>query len=336
MKRPTVADIARRAGVSKVAVSYALNGRPGVSESTRSRILAIAEEIGWRPNSAARALRGARAGAVGLVLSRPARVLGVEPFFMELISGIESTLSEHSCALTLQVVGDHQREIEIYRRWWGESRIDGAFLVDLHRADPRVAAVEALEMPAVVIGNPVAAGSLPAVWSDDEAAIRETVAYLTALGHRNLARIAGLPDLVHTTLRDDAFTRACRGLPHHSIAHTDYTGEEGARATRHLLSDANRPTAVIYDNDIMAVAGLSAAQEMGLDVPRDLSIVAWDDSPIAQVTRPALTALSRDIAAYGAHAAETLLARISGQHAQPFEDQTARLTPRGSTAVRTT
>ncbi len=88
MKRPTIADIARRAGVSKGAVSYALNGQPGVSEATRQRILAIAEEIGWNPNSAARALSGATANAVGLALCRPARILGIEPFYMELISGV--------------------------------------------------------------------------------------------------------------------------------------------------------------------------------------------------------------------------------------------------------
>jgi DNA-binding LacI/PurR family transcriptional regulator len=103
-KRPTIADIAQRAGVSKVAVSYALNGQSGVSEATRRRIIAIAEEIGLSPNSAARALTGAAAQAVGLVLSRPARTLGLEPFFMELISGVEAVLSARSYALTLQVV----------------------------------------------------------------------------------------------------------------------------------------------------------------------------------------------------------------------------------------
>ena len=105
MKRPTIADVARRAGVSKGAVSYALNGQPGVSDATRQRILAIAREMGFNPNSAARVLSVARANAVGLTLCRPARILGIEPFFMELISGVEGELSARSYALTLQVVG---------------------------------------------------------------------------------------------------------------------------------------------------------------------------------------------------------------------------------------
>ncbi|GAA1638258.1 LacI family DNA-binding transcriptional regulator [Nonomuraea maheshkhaliensis] len=335
MKRPTIADIASRAGVSKVAVSYALNGQPGVSEATRARIVAIADEIGWRPNSAARALNGARANCVGLALCRPARVLGVEPFFMELISGIEGVLADRSYALLLQVVTSHQQESEVYRHWWGESRIDGVFLVDLHYSDSRVSELERLGMPVVVIGHPSESGSLSAVWSDDGEAVRETVGYLVALGHRRIARVAGLPELVHTTVRDQAFERACQSAGEHAvehvIVHSDYTGEEGARATRRLLSSPDRPTAIVYDNDIMAVAGLSVAQEMRVDVPRDLSIVAWDDSQLAQVVRPPLTALTRDIPAYGAHAAQRLLALIAGESVPPFEDRAAILTPRGST-----
>ena len=111
MKRPTIADIARRAGVSKGAVSYALNGQPGVSEATRQRIVAIAQEIGFNPNSAARALSGASARAVGLTLCRPARILGIEPWFMGLISGFEAELSARSYALTLQVVGTPELEV---------------------------------------------------------------------------------------------------------------------------------------------------------------------------------------------------------------------------------
>ncbi|GAA4051364.1 LacI family DNA-binding transcriptional regulator [Nonomuraea soli] len=333
MKRPTIADIAQRAGVSKVAVSYALNGRPGVSASTRSAIIAIAEEIGWRPNNAARALNSAQARCFGLALCRPARTLGMEPFFMELISGIEGELAARGYSLMLQVVGDHGAEIEVYRRWWGEGRIDGVFVVDLRFNDQRVLALEEMRMPAVVIGHPSESRSLASIWSDDGEATRETVDYLIALGHRRIARVAGLPKLVHTAHRDAAFREACGTLVEHTIVHTDYSGEEGAHATRRLLSSGSSPTAIIYDNDIMAVAGLSVAQEMSVAVPRELSIVAWDDSPLSQVVHPPLTALSRDIPAYGAHAAQRLLALTAGEHVPAFEDQTARLTPRGSTAA---
>jgi DNA-binding LacI/PurR family transcriptional regulator len=334
VKRPTIADIARRAGVSKGAVSYALNGQPGVSDATRRRILAIAEEIGWNPNSAARALSGAAANAVGLALRRPAAILGLEPFYMELISGVEAELSTRSYALMLQVVADFDAEVRVYQRWWGERRVDGVLVCDLRVDDPRVTVLERLRLPAVVVGGPEGVGSLANVWNDDAAALVHSVEYLVTLGHRRIGRIGGLPDLRHTRTRTEAFTSVCRrlGLDQAVIESTDYSGEQGAQATRRLLSSHPPPTALIYDNDIMAIAGLGVAQEMGISVPTDLSIIAFDDSPLCRLVHPPLTALTRDIPAYGAQAARELLAVIAGEPPGSRQVATARLTPRGSTA----
>ncbi|MFD4375729.1 LacI family DNA-binding transcriptional regulator [Streptomyces sp. NPDC058486] len=329
-----MADIARRAGVSKVAVSYALNGQPGVSEATRAAIKSIAEELGWRPNSAARALTGGRAQAVGLVVRRPARTLGVEPFFMEFISGVEAVLAERSYALMLQMVADQDREIEVCRRWWGERRVDGVFLMDLHSEDERVAAVRDIDLPAVAIGPPDVAGGLPAVWSDDGGSVHEIIRYLATLGHRRIARVAGPAALAHTAVRDVALAEACQeaGIPEATVVHTDYTGEEGARAARALLIAPRRPTAIMFDNDIMAVAAMSVAQELGLSIPADLSVVAWDESPLTQVVRPMLSAVTRDIPAYGARSATALLALIDGEEVADIREGYAHFVPRGSTS----
>jgi DNA-binding LacI/PurR family transcriptional regulator len=334
VKRPTIADIAQRAGVSKGAVSYALNGQPGVSAATRERIVAIAREIGFNPNNAARALSGATARAVGLTLCRPARILSIEPFFMGLISGFEAELAARGFALTLQVVANPENEVAVYRRWWGERRVDGVFVTDLRDDDVRIPVLQELQLPAVVIGGPGDTGTVTQIWSDDAGAITEAVRYLVALGHRRIARVGGLPDLLHTQTRTAAFNTICTslGLESAVTVPSDYTGEEGSRATRRLLIAAERPTAIIYDNDVMAVAGLAVAQEMGLNVPLDLSIVAWDDSPLCSLVHPPLTALSRDISEYGAHAARQLLAAIAGEPVDNVEAGTAHLTPRGSTA----
>ena len=334
MKRPTIADVARHAGVSKGAVSYALNGQPGVSDSTRERILAVARDIGFSPSNAARALSRASANAVGLAPCRPAKILGVEPWFMGLISGFEQELAARSYALTLQVVSTPEEEVEVYRRWWGERRIDGVLVCDLRTNDPRISVLQKLQLPAVVIGGPGGAGRLPQGWSDDAAAVTETVAYLHALGHRRVARVAGLPDLLHTAIRTDAFVSACArfDLRGATTSVSDYSGEDGARITRRLLAGPDRPTAIIYDNDVMAIAGLAVAQEMGVRVPAELSIVAWDDSPLCQYVHPPLTALSRDIPAYGAAAARQLLASIAGRQPGDLQTEPAHLVPRGSTA----
>ncbi|MEV8506374.1 LacI family DNA-binding transcriptional regulator [Actinoplanes sp. NPDC051475] len=332
MKRPTIADIAREAGVSKGAVSYALNDRPGVSAETRARILAIADRMGFRASAAARALAGAPAHVVGLALRRPASLLGVEPFFMELISGLEAELSTRSYALLLQMVpeDDAEAEIEVYRQWWIEGRVDGVLLCDLRADDPRVPAVERIGVPAVVVGPPPAEGDLASLWSDDAVSVGSAVEHLTALGHRRIARVAGLPGLAHTAARTRAFAEL--GMSEEMTVFTDYSGPAGARATRDLLMRDAPPTAIVYDNDVMAIAGLSVARELGLAVPAELSIVAWDDSPMCGLVHPPLTALTRDISAYGEHAARLLLAVIAGERVGARLDEPARLLVRGSTA----
>ncbi|MEU8530166.1 MULTISPECIES: LacI family DNA-binding transcriptional regulator [Streptomyces] len=334
MARPTIADIARRAGVSKGAVSFALNGRPGVSETTRARILQVAEEMNWRPHSAARALGGARAGAVGLVLARPARTIGLEPFFSQLLSGLQAGLSVRGTALQLLVVEDTAAEIEVYRRWTSEHRVDGFVLVDLQVRDPRIPVLEELGVPALVLGGPGRHGSLPGVWADDREAMVSIVDYLAALGHRRIAHLAGLPAFQHTQRRIRAVRDSARRLGLTAVSlPTDFSDAEGAAATRTLLARPERPTAIIYDSDVMAVAGLGVAAEMGVSVPGELSVVSFDDSALARIVHPSLTALSRDTFALGEQVATALLAVVDDQAATgDTKNPTPRLTVRESTA----
>ena len=331
-RRVTISDIAKRAGVSKGAVSLALNGRPGVSDETRERILAIVKELGWSPNRAARALSAAKAGACGLVLARPARMLALEPFFIELIAGVESELSERSIALTIQLVHDIDEEIEVYRRWWAERRVDGVLMVDLRRDDPRIGALIKLGLPAVVVGGPLEDHALPAVWHDETLVVADVVRYLAALGHTKIARVSGLGEFVHTATRTAAFLDVTSELGISAeVVETDFAPESGARATRRLLSQPEPPTSVVYDSDLLAVTGLGVAHQMGFSVPDDVSIVAWDDSLMCGVVHPPLTALTRDIPAYGTAATKLLLAAIEGLSPGDIMTPRGELTPRGST-----
>ncbi|MET9337855.1 LacI family DNA-binding transcriptional regulator [Nonomuraea sp. NPDC003804] len=336
MGRPTIADIARRVGVSKGAVSFALNGRPGVSEETRARILRVAEEMNWRPHSAARALGGARAEAAGLVIARPARTIGVEPFFAHLLSGLQAGLSAGAVALHLLVVEDTAAEIEVYRRWASEGRVDGFILVDLQVRDPRLEVLDELGVPAVVLGGPGPHGGLSCVWADDREAMLSIADYLAALGHSRIAHVSGLPSFRHTQRRVRALRDAARRLDLEVVSMpTDFSDAQGAAATRALLSRRERPTAIVYDSDVMAVAGLGVAAEMRVSVPGEVSIVAFDDSVLAQIVHPALTALSRDTFALGEQVARTLLETIADPAAPlNVKTPTPRLTVRESTAAR--
>lgn len=331
-RRVTMADIAAKAGVSKGAVSCALNDRPGVSEATQRRILQLADEIGWYPHRAARSLSAARADACGLIIARPARSLAAESYFIEFIAGIEAALSSRSASLMLHVVADIDAELAVYRRWWAERRVDGVLVVDLRLEDPRIAELERIGLPAVVVGGPMGVGGLSAVWIEDDTEVTEVVRYLARLGHRRIARVAGMSGLSYTEARGEAFERVAGELGLSSrILSTDYTRESGASATRRLLTDRWPPTAIVFDNDVLAVAGLGVAQEMGLRVPDDLSLVAWDDSFYCQVVHPSLTAMARDVSDHGTRAVDALFALMEDGTVTRSPGARGRLTPRGST-----
>ncbi|MER6710694.1 MULTISPECIES: LacI family DNA-binding transcriptional regulator [unclassified Streptomyces] len=335
--RVTIKDVAARAGVSKGAVSLAFNHKPGLSEATRERIFRAARELGWAPNLTARTLAGSRVDVVGLAVCRPARVLGLEPWYMEFVSGVEGVLAEHSCSLLLRLVRSLDEEVGVQGAWWRGRQVGGSILVDFRADDPRVDLVRRLGLPAVAVGHPSLTGGLTSVWTDDATAVTEAVRYLAALGHRRIARVGGAADLGHTAIRTAAFDEAAGALALAGAwqVATDFSGDAGARATRSLLTAAppDRPTAIVYDNDIMAVAGLSVAAEMGLRVPEDVSLLAWDDSQLCRLTHPTLSAMSHDVHGFGAEVARTLFSVITaGGEAESHPVPTPVLTPRGSTA----
>lgn len=332
-KRVTITDIAHRAGVSISAVSSALNGGPHVSAATRERIEQVARELGWAPASAARSLAGARTDTVGLVLHRDPENLGVESFYMQFLAGLESELSKRSYGLLLQVAATQRDALGTHEAWTRSGRVDGMILTDLIVDDPRIAiATRPRALPSVVVGPPSVAGGLTSVWTDDGASMRTVVRHLLDLGHTRIAHIAGLSSLAHTGIRTATFREeiaAAGGDP--IVVPTDYTPEDGARATREILDATAPPTAVIYDNDVMAVAGLGIAMERGVRVPDELSIVAWDDSVVCQHTYPALTAIGHDVVATGAHVARRLFDVMAGEPAQDVADAPTTLFPRAST-----
>jgi DNA-binding LacI/PurR family transcriptional regulator len=142
---------------------------------------------------------------------------------------------------------------------------------------------------------------LPCIWHDEAAVVTDAIRYLAALGHARIAHVCGVAEFVHTQQRTTAFRAVVRELGiEGEVVETDYSAENGARATRRLLSSPTPPTAILFDSDLLAVTGLGVVQQMGFSVPDDLSIVGWDDSLISQVVHPPLTAITRDITTYGA------------------------------------
>jgi DNA-binding LacI/PurR family transcriptional regulator len=335
-QRPTIADVANRAGVSKGSVSFALNGRPGLAQATVDKILAAADELGWRPSNRARSLSVSKAFARGLVITRDPAVLSSDPFFPAFIAGVESVLSTRGQALVLQVVTAGESEADGYRRLAQDGRVDGVFLSDLRHDDPRIELLVDLGLPAVTLNRPDGESPFPAVTLDDRPGTSAVVEHLLELGHTRIAHVAGPPAFVHATARSSAFvaTLAAAGLKPAAVEASDFTAAGGIEATRRLLALPKPPTAIFYANDRMAIAGLGAAQAAGLTVPDDLSIAGFDDSELAEYVHPGLTTVRADPFRFGEAAAQTLNQLVDGATDVPdVELPPAQLVVRRSTGA---
>lgn len=270
--------------------------------------------------------------SIGIILRRPARLVGIEPFFMEFIRGTESVLAAYGAILMLQVQPGLDEELATYERWQEQGLVAGVILVNLRVDDPRPELLERLGIPTVVVGEPHAARGLPCVWTDDRTVMVNAVEYLVSLGHVRLARVTGPEDLLHTQERTSAFHDAAGRMGAiGTVEHGDYSEASGAAATERLLTMdvADRPTAIIYDNDVMALAGLELLNARVVDVPGQVSLIAWDDSFQSQLA--AMSALSHDVDAYGALVAETMMAMLRGETPPPAQAELPTLVERGTT-----
>jgi DNA-binding LacI/PurR family transcriptional regulator len=319
--RPTIEDVAARAGVSTAAVSFAVNGRPGVAEDTRRRILDAAEELGWRPSASARALTEARARAVGLLLSRSVDQLEIDPFFVRFLAGVERTLARSDHDLVLRVA-EHV-DLAAYERLAGSGRVDGFLLCDVEVDDPRFALLAGSGLPAVVAGHPVSPCPFPWIETEHAAGIRLVTEHLLALGHRRIAFAGGPAHLEHVQARLAAWrtTLADAGVQPGPVAHDDHA--------RLLEAGA---TAIVHTSDGVAAATLAAARERGLSVPGDVAITGFDDSPLAALGSPPLTSVRVDYGGFGEGAAAALLAAIAGEPAPAYRPAPPELVVRASTA----
>lgn len=328
MANITVADLARELGLSKSSVSCALNGKPGVSEQTRERVLAYAESLGWFPSWSARSLSRAKADAVGVVLRREPGLIGTEPYYMRVIAGIESVLEEAEVSLVLRLIGaGPSGDLELYRRWAGERRVDGVILFDQLGDDPRFELLNELSLPAIVHGVPPGEGAkcLRMDYVQEAASIAD---HLAENGLRTVVHLTGPCNLLHEQIRRASLARLCaeRGIEVTSVE-SDYTiggGDEFLRSTPLL------PDAVVCANDLLALGVQRSAEAQGVTVPGRLAIVSWDDSILCQLSRPALTALERFPEDSGAASARMLLRLINGEPVEEEHAPTPILRPRTS------
>lgn len=312
----TIRDVARAAGVSKAAVSYVLNGRPGVSEDTRRRVLAIVNELGYRPNSVARSLAGKRTQTLGLVIPHIS-----DMFYATIVRGVESEAAAHGYTLMLQTTqADPRRERQVVDAITS-GRVDGAILMTYHLKPSLFEALAGRGQVFVLLDDPGASPGLYSVNVDNVQAGRLATEYLLRLGHRRIAFIHGSPRSRDTWLRFEGYRRALEayGTPvvDDYVRTGEFRREGGAEATHSLMALSRPPTAILAANDHMAIGALEALGQLGLEVPGDVSVIGVDDIEAASVVRPPLTTVRQPTFEMGRLAVDLLLRLIAGESPEP-------------------
>lgn len=313
-RRATINDVARLAGVSKGAVSRSFNRGERLPAATIARIHEAAAELGWKPSAAARAINGAPAMMVGMVVNRGSDLLALDPFFASLIAGLQRVLQSNHFAMALSFVTSEEEELEVYRRFSAENRVDGFVVADLREDDPRLALLKDLGARAVLVGDPGEAADFPATSNDADDAIRELIDGWVERGLTRIGHVSGPLDLSGARHRLDVWAER---LAHHGLqadlhAIGNYRAEDSPRATQELMAVPSPPEAIFYSNDVMAIAGMRTLRAMDLDVPGDVAVAGFDGIDLASHVHPALTTIECDYLALGETAARLLTDAIGG------------------------
>lgn len=336
-KRITIQDVAAKAGVSRTAVSKVFNGTGNISKATSERIRAVAEELNWTPSSAAVSLRSAKTRAIGLVIYRGRDSDEISSISAALISGIETVLTPLDYGLLLYLRDrDQDGELDFYRRLATANRVDGVILTDNIVGDRRFDLMHDLQMPAVLLGTPLETDTMRFVDARPAGAgMDAAVEHLASLGHRCIAYVGGAEDRVAALLRRHAFDEAMAANSALTpiVVTSDYSPRQGADITAELLARHDRPTAIIYASDPMALAGMRRAALEGFRVPDDVSIVGFDGLQIGEWVEPQLTTVRRDAVQRGRAAAWAILDEIGVSAGDEVQPNVPELVVRGSTGV---
>jgi LacI family transcriptional regulator len=327
--RTTIRDVAARAGVSVATVSKVLNGRYGVSAATALHVQGVIDELGYQSSIVASSLRSHKTNVLGIL------VADLEPFSTELLKGASRAVRDTDYELVVYSAGGRAADRVGWERRYlsrlGGTLIDGALLVTPTVVDAQVG------IPVVAVDPHTGDSGVPTVAADNLHGGRLATEHLLALGHKRIGFISGRPDLDSARLRQEGYALALAEAGIEAdpalIAEGAFVEDQSHEAARRLLLGPNPPTAIFASNDLSAIGVLSAAVELGLDVPHDLSILGFDNVPEAVMADPPLTTVEQPIQLMGRRAIELLLSLLAGGEVPGRITLPTRLVERRSTAA---
>lgn len=331
MGRVTIADVAEAAGVSVATVSKVLNDRYGVAEETSARVRAVIEHLGYTSSLVAQSMRSRRSSVIGILVS------DIEAFSAELLQGAAEALRGTGYDLVVFTdCGRRDDQVGWEQRALGRvsALTDGAILVTPSSVDLHIPA------PLVAVDHNVELAALPTVDSDNLNGAISATEHLLSLGHRRIGFVAGRADLESARLRAQgyrlALERAGLEVDPVLVREGGFDREMARDAARQLLTDANPPTAIFAANDVSAIETMHVARELGLQIPRELSVVGFDNVPASALVDPPLTTVDQSIQRMGHEAVHLLLRLIERRDENGHQHIVlpTRLVERASTAPR--
>jgi len=329
----TIKDVAAEASVSLQTVSRVINDGPNVSPSIKQRVQNAIDKLGYVPSLAARKMGGNKSYLLLALNDRDRTIEGWRSgdgtdWVDQMLLGGMLKCAEHGYRMIFELVDTHSDNVErAIVAALSAVHPDGVILTPPHGDNPVITTLLVRKrIPFARIGS-IHDGEGYAISMDDRRAAAAATEHLLSIGHRRIAFIAGSSEYALSAARLDGYREALgpEAVDPSLIAQGDFTFDSGARATRHLLSLATPPTAILASSDQMALAALQVARVKGVDVPRQLSIVSFDDTPIVKFSSPKLTAIRQPIARMAEKAAELLIKAINGEvdegvpHVLPFD-----------------
>jgi DNA-binding LacI/PurR family transcriptional regulator len=323
--KPTSSDVAAAAGVSRSAVSFAFNNPQRISTATRERILAVAAELGYAPNTLARMLQAGTTNSIGVLLpQRLAQVLE-NPYYARFLMGVGQICDQEGYTLLLSPpLQDSVLKAIPY------AAVDGFIVCGLETEGAEVAELERRGVPFVLIDSDRYENA-PSVEVDDRGGAHDVARYLLELGHRRIAVLSIGPG-AETATRGyrgplarrragiaEALAAAGLTMADVALAEVPVSRYEGYRATKKLMAAAERPTAILALSDVLAYGAVDALGELGLDVPRDVSVTGFDDLAESAWFRPRLTTVRQPIVTKGRSAAGFLISAVRGEDQHPHQ-----------------
>ncbi|MBD0747457.1 LacI family DNA-binding transcriptional regulator [Streptomyces sp. CBMA152] len=312
--RPTLEEVAARAGVGRGTASRVINGSPRVSDRTRAAVEAAVAELGYVPNRAARALAANRTDAIALVVPETTTRFFAEPYFSEVVRGVSQALADTEMQLLLTLVGGDRERRRLAQYLTGH-RVDGVLLVGVHADDPLPELLEQLDIPVVISGPRSEREPLASVDSDNFGGARAAVQHLLSRGRGTIATITGPLDVYGARCRLEGYRSALKEAGHvlspDLTAQGDFTEEGGRAAMTALLDRVPTLDAVFASSDVMAAGARQILRERGHRVPEDIALIGFDDSAIARHMDPPLTSVRQPIEEMGRAMTDLLLTQIA-------------------------